>query len=739
MENNRYEWDSSALPVYHLSGSNPWHAADSAGKVNALPSDPCFILGNHRLTAFAHLSGQVEWISGERGWMRLNHEPVNGYCNRSVVTVRKEDQTFAIVLAGESPSDQSDAVFGVGYATYQKTEAGIRVTRHISAAPSTSVKEGIPCLRFRITVENTDTRPVQIAFSEELPVQGCMLSYQMDQFGEDPSVRYENTVFSDGQVASAQLHCRFLKTMKAAEYKKSRHPYDCFPPLVFLKAQKNIQVQAKNQSGKAILTASAETRLSPGERQEFVFLAGFSYAGEKGIATCIQAMNAPEDEAGAWKCVLPDFSREPNETLRWEMIWNAYVLECMATYHQYFDETFLPQGSVYAYRHGWNTSPRDHLQHLLPEIRLNPPLAKSCLLFVMKHMCQEGRIIRQDAGYACEDQDMYRESDSQLYLFMAVGEYLKETGDYDFLNEEIPFYPVECGMTQTVGDALFRAFVYLRDAVRCGQHGLIMTRISDWSDSFFHPYSSKLCGTLAESHMDTAMALAVLPGFIGEMEKANHPDWTEWLNEMRAWRDKLYRAFLADLGDRDYAPIGYIGSDGSGACLGEDRICLEAQIWILHIPDFPLERKKKLLAIIWDKLIAPEKLGARNCEKPFWSQFEGIGEDGGIWFALQGILLTALARLDREAGQELLARLTFRHFTACYPDYWVGQWTAPDTLVSTLSRHEGLYWSWTDYPFVPFCAHPHAWKLMAYLALTDPSDQETGDAVNCPRPEDRPA
>ena len=718
MKGQVYQWDSAGLPVYRYLGRYPVQSLDKTGSDAALPPDPCFILGNHRLTAFAHVSGQIEILSGERGWMRLNHEPVNGCSNRSTLTVHQGNHAASIVLAGEEPFEQADESFGAGYARYQKSACGVRVTRQISAAPSLSVKEGLPCLSFQITVENTNQEPVQLAFTEEFLIQGCMLSFQGDQFGDNPLVRYENTMKSDGHLAQAQLHCRFLKTMKAAENEKGRYPYDCFPPLFFLQAQKNANACAEKSSGKDVLSASAEMTLNPGEKQEIVFLVGLSYDGEKGIAECASGMKAFENISEAWKRVLPDFSQQQNETLRWEMLWNAYVLECMATYHRYFDETFIPQGSVYAYRLGQNTSQRDHLQHLLPEIRLNPALAKSCLRFVMKHMSEDGRIIRQDVGYGYEDQDVYWESDLQLYLFMAVGEYLHGTGDLDFLKEEIAFYSVENGRTHTVADALLRAFVYLRDVVRCGRHGLVMMRNSDWSDSFFHPYSPNVYAQVAESHMNTAMALAVLPRFIEEMEKAKNPDWTDWLLEMRAWREKLYQDFMADLGERDYAPRCYIGFDDDPALrFGEDRLCIEAQIWMLLMSDYPLERKKKLLALLWDKLIAPEKLGARTREKPLWPENGGRGEDGGMWFAHQGVLLMALSRFDRETGKRLLNRLTFRHFAESYPDYWVGQWTAPDSLESTLSDREGLYAAWVDHPFVPFCAHPHAWKLMGYLAL----------------------
>ena len=88
-----------------------------------------------------------------------------------------------------------------------------------------------------------------------------------------------------------------------------------------------------------------------------------------------------------------------------------------------------------------------------------------------------------------------------------------------------------------------------------------------------------------------------------------------------------------------------------------------------------------------------------------------------MWYAHQGVLLWALSRFAPEEGKALLRRLTFHHFAESYPDYWVGQWTAPDSFESALSRREGLYSAWVDHPFIPFCAHAHAWMLMGYQAL----------------------
>ena len=75
--------------------------------------------------------------------------------------------------------------------------------------------------------------------------------------------------------------------------------------------------------------------------------------------------------------------------------------------------------------------------------------------------------------------------DDHLWTILAVSFYLKETGDMDFLNEEIPYYdkdeneqPVECG---TVFDHLQRAIEFTRRNV--GGHGLPLLGFADWNDT----------------------------------------------------------------------------------------------------------------------------------------------------------------------------------------------------------------------------------------------------------------
>ncbi|MBC7889646.1 MAG: hypothetical protein H7Z13_17360 [Ferruginibacter sp.] len=96
-------------------------------------------------------------------------------------------------------------------------------------------------------------------------------------------------------------------------------------------------------------------------------------------------------------------------------------------------------------------------------------------------------------------------------------------------------------------------------------------------------------------------------------------------------------------------------------------------------------------------------------------------EDGGIWVSLEGPVIMGVSTFDKKEAWALLEKLTLHNFSVQYPDYWVGHWTLPDNINSTLSSREGLYSYWQDTKkaIQGFCCHPHAWPLYCYFKLKE--------------------
>ncbi|GLX66970.1 GH36-type glycosyl hydrolase domain-containing protein [Paenibacillus glycanilyticus] len=732
--------DRDRLPVYHYTGGYPFFAKDKAGQDAKLPVDPCFLLGNYRATIFAHASGMYEFITGERGWARLNHAGKNEGWNQSVLRVSSgiDQSTAEYLLVGDHSNEtiQWNSRFGVGYAQYSYSFGEqVTVSKTISMQPSSELHAGNPSMLIELSLSNEGQSPVTINYTEELLVQ-YMLMNDQSLSPDKRLVQYRNqlSTLRDQATAIAEIFCEPVKLLVWPDSIEDSFTHDIAPPSVFMHAvggtSHTSRAGFRNTDIGDVLFAEFEAELCAGEQKSIQLIIGlaFDHAGDEMQSQIEHMLNhaKPSDEsvgayAHLWHQILPDLEREKDPVLRTEMLWNAYTLEAMATYSQYFRETYVPQGSVYAYHLGENASNRDHLQHCLPLIYTNPALAKSCIRNAMKHSSRDGEIKRQNIGFGYSDPGVYMESDAQLHMFMAVAEYLNITGDYEFLNECISYYPVEIGRQDTVFKVLVKHFVYLRDTVGRGQHGLIRMLNSDWSDSFFHPYSPNIYKHFAQSHLNTTMALAFIPRLLRELEYADSviEDMAlleTFVSQFKDYHDELSAAFMTDMQGRTFSPRCYLGEDDKAELkFGIDQLCIEPQTFLLQIESFPVERKKQLYAEIRARVLDEERYGARTREVPLWSS--GDGEDGGIWFSHQGPLMIGLASFDKEEAVKLFKKVTFHQFAEYYPDYWVGHWTFADSLNSSLSQREGLYHFWVEEAFQPYCAHVHAWMLFCYYKL----------------------
>jgi cellobiose phosphorylase len=301
-------------------------------------------------------------------------------------------------------------------------------------------------------------------------------------------------------------------------------------------------------------------------------------------------------------------------------------------------------------------------------------------------------------------------SDQQLYFFMLLAEYLRATGDRSILSEEIAYYPLECGGKGSGLEHVRRAFLFLRDRIATGAHGLVRLWNSDWNDMFYWwpsdiPYNVMF--TNAESHMNSAMAVAILGDLASVL-----PQGDELAAALREYRGEILDAYLRDWGSRPFPRRAYVRGDQA---YGDADMWLEPQGFTLLIPELDRDRKGHLWGEIQRRLVAGEAMGARQIEKPKPQPGTEAGsrENGGFWYALNGPLILGVATFDREAARELLKKMTFANYARHFPEYWTGQWAASDSLDSSLLPSEGLSGNWV------YCAHAHAWPLYCYLRLKE--------------------
>lgn len=111
--------------------------------------------------------------------------------------------------------------------------------------------------------------------------------------------------------------------------------------------------------------------------------------------------------------------------------------------------------------------------------------------------------------------------DSTLY-FLLLSEYLRVTENYTFLTEKIQPFPARDQQEMTVLEFTEKCFVFLRDTVGTGAHGLVRLLNSDWDDAVYYiakvPYNNVVL--TGESHMNSAMAVSILQTLIPQLSSA---------------------------------------------------------------------------------------------------------------------------------------------------------------------------------------------------------------------------
>lgn len=736
--------DAVGLPCFNYTGKIPYSASLPNGKKVKLPDDPWFLLGNYQLTLFAHVSGEYELITGQRSWGRVNQgaKPNSG-ANRSVLEVLDNGSVKdSILLTGMNSIAADPAackrIFGCGFAEYYYDFGDLSIVRNLSVKPSATPYDGTSAYLLTVTICNRSGRKMDLAYTEAVTAKYEEIQYQMLP-PESRKVRYTNSVFYDNS-----NHLIGIKIISVADdpllfpTRESMSKYEGFPPSLFIQSVSGdaMLLDANNE-----ISARYSFSLQSGENKVIRMIIGYSFddgfstienitqelAMEPANGTCPGEITAVSAFAKDWMKVLPLFHNENNDRLRQEMVWHAYNLEAMATYSDYYKETKIPQGTIYDYDWGAHASARDNFQHALPLVYYNQQLARSILRYMLKRTTPFGEIRLVEMGNGYAGNERYFTSDQQLFFFLLLSEYLRVTKDYEFLKEEIEYFPFANQAKATVLHFVEKCFIFLRDEIGTGTHGLVRLLNSDWNDAVYYivnaPYNTVLF--TGESHMNTAMAISILQNLIPELQNAgNRPEMESSRQEierlcisMKLYRSSVLDAFMKDLGERTFPRRMYF----NGKAYGEDNMFLEPQGYTLMINELPVERKMVLYSEMLARVYQGEKLGAREQQMP---EFEdehfdkGSRENGGFWWALNGPVIMGVSQFDRAEAECLLGNMTFANYAESFPAYWSSYWSAADNVESSLIPEEGLPDQSFNYSNIPvFCAHPHAWILYCYLIL----------------------
>ena len=116
---------------------------------------------------------------------------------------------------------------------------------------------------------------------------------------------------------------------------------------------------------------------------------------------------------------------------------------------------------------------RDVLQAAWAVSSYDPDNAREKIINSLQHQYSEGHALR---GW--NPVDTHRYSDGPVWIAPAVDSYLRETGDYAFLDIDVPYYEKGKG---NIWEHVLASLRHATDDV--GSHGLVRMHYGDWNDS----------------------------------------------------------------------------------------------------------------------------------------------------------------------------------------------------------------------------------------------------------------
>ena len=243
-----------------------------------------------------------------------------------------------------------------------------------------------------------------------------------------------------------------------------------------------------------IASHGLDVTLAPGEEKTFVFTLGYveNPRDEKwekpGVINKTRAheliakFSTAEQVAASlkalsdhWSKLLSNYSVEsPDEKLnRMVNIWNPY--QCMVTFNMSRSASYFETGI------GRGMGFRDSNQDLLGFVHLVPERARERIIDIASTQFADGSAYHQYQPLTKRGNNDVGSgfNDDPLWLIFGVAAYIKETGDYAILDEQVPF-DNDPKNGATLFEHLKRSFHHVLNNL--GPHGLPLIGRADWND-----------------------------------------------------------------------------------------------------------------------------------------------------------------------------------------------------------------------------------------------------------------
>ena len=350
-----------------------------------------------------------------------------------------------------------------------------------------------------------------------------------------------------------------------------------------------------------IASHCVDVTLAAGEEKSLVFLLGYVENGEnkwnadgsmnksKAYAM-IEAMNTAEkadkalaDLKASWEALLSQYHVETGDEKlnRMVNIWNQY--QCMVTFNMSRSASYFESGI------GRGMGFRDSNQDILGFVHQIPDRARERLIDLAATQLEDGGCYHQYQPLTKKGNDAIGGdfSDDPLWMILSTAQYIKETGDWSILDEQVP-YDNDESKAQSMMHHLKMSFWHVAENV--GPHGLPLAMRADWNDCInlschsdipgesFQTYTSPKYGDQKFSRVAESVLVATMMAFVGPEYVAlcKHQGLDDEAEKAQAEIDKMIKNTVEHAFDGEWFLRAY---DDFGKKMGSKE-CEEGKIFI---------------------------------------------------------------------------------------------------------------------------------------------------------------
>jgi cellobiose phosphorylase len=243
-----------------------------------------------------------------------------------------------------------------------------------------------------------------------------------------------------------------------------------------------------------IASQSLNITLEPGEEKTLVWILGYvevekenkweskSVINKKPAATLIASLDTKEKVETElqklkdyWTNLLSGYSVESGDDKldRMVNIWNQY--QCMVTFNMSRSASFFESGI------GRGMGFRDSNQDLLGFVHLIPERARERILDIAATQFESGGAYHQYQPLTKRGNNAVGGgfNDDPLWLILGVAAYIKESGDFAILDEQVPF-DNDASTAKSLLEHCKRSFDHVLNNI--GPNGLPLIGRADWND-----------------------------------------------------------------------------------------------------------------------------------------------------------------------------------------------------------------------------------------------------------------